>query len=204
MNRKLAFQVAVALQLVFLGWMVAAKERTLATGTRVVLKVQPIDPVDYRSGHYIQITPAIARIDPAKVPLVRGPPGAAGNAPAGAENPDLASLAGRTAFVELTHEGELWEATRVVVEGAGVLPHLPFLRARVEVPFDATLRLDYSLERFYIPADGHDPSSLARDPNHSIRVVVRVPNDGAGVIEELLVDGKTWKEWDAAERAKER
>lgn len=202
MNRKLAFQLAVALQLVFLGWMVAAKERTLATGTRVVLRVQPVDPTDYRSGRYIQITPAIARIDPEKVKVVRGDTGAA--APAGSADSGLASLTGRTVFVELTHKGELWEATRVVVEGAGILPHTPFLRARVTMPFDATLRLDYSLERFYIPADGHDPSGLARDPDHSVRVVVRVPSDGAGVIEDLLVDGKTWKEWDAAERAKEK
>jgi len=191
MNRRIAFHVAVALQLVFLGWMVAAKERALATGIRVVLKVQPIDPIDYQSGRYIQITPAIARIDPEKVPVVRGRLGAA-------------SLSGRVVFVEIAPEGELWEARRVVVDGSGASPRAPFLRARVGPPFDATLRLDYSLDRFYIPASGHDPSMLVGDPSHTIRVVVHVPSDGAGVISDLLIDGKPWKAWDAAERAKEK
>jgi len=191
MNRKIAFQVAVALQLVFLGWMVAAKERTIATGLRVTLKVAPFDPNDYLSGRYLRITPAIAQIDPAKVEVVRG-------------RESLASLAGRNAFVELTRDGDVWDATRVVVDGSGVTPRRPFLRARVEYSMDTALHLDYSFERFYIPADGHDPSVFSSDRPHALVAVVRVPSDGAGVLEDLLVDGKPWKTWNAEEKAKER
>jgi uncharacterized membrane-anchored protein len=197
MNKKIAFYVAVALQLVVLGWMVAAKERALLTGARVVLPVQPIDPMDYMSGRYIAISPAIALIDTTKTPLFRGDTGD-GSDPATA----FAPLTDRYVFVELEQSGEVWTASRVVVEGAGVPPHQPFLRARVNSHDGALLRLDYSLNRFFIPADGHDPSFLVSDPAHTVRVVVRAPTDGAGVVEDLLVDGKPWKEWDAEERAK--
>jgi uncharacterized membrane-anchored protein len=198
-NRKLFFCVAVALQLVVLGWMVAAKERALATGARIVLKVEPIDPMNHLSGRYIQITPAIARVDTTKVVLVRGDAGD-GPTPAAAAAP----LTDRDVFVELVPDGEVWSASRVVVEGAGVPPHVPFLRARVTAHTGALLDLDYALNRFFIPADGHDPTWLVRDGKHTVRVVVRAPADGVGVVEDLLVDGKPWKEWDAAERAKEK
>jgi uncharacterized membrane-anchored protein len=198
-NRKLLFCVAVALQLVVLGWMVAAKERALATGARIVLKVEPYDPLDHLSGRYIQITPAVARIDTSKVVLFRGDAGDGPTAAAAA-----APLTDRAVFVEFVQDGEIWSASRVVVEGAGVPPHVPFLRARVTGQTGALLELDYALNRFFIPADGRDPSRLVRDEKHSVRVVVRAPADGVGVVEDLLVDGKPWKEWDAAERAQGR
>ena len=53
MNRRIVFHVAVLLQLVVLGWMVAAKERVLASGVQVVLNVAPVDPIDHLAGRYI-------------------------------------------------------------------------------------------------------------------------------------------------------
>ena len=191
MNRKIVFQVAVALQLVFLGWMVAAKERARSTGLRVTLRVVPFDPNDYLSGRYIRITPAIAQIDPGKVEVVRG-------------GESLASLVGRVAFVELTRDGDVWDAKRVVVDGSGVAPGRPFLRARVDYSGDPTLRLDYSFERFYIPADGRDPGVFSSDRPHALIAIVRVPSDGTGALEDLLVDGKPWKAWNAEEKANGR
>lgn len=204
MNRRIVFQIAVALQLVFLGWMVASKERAVSTGMRIVLKVAPVDPIDHLSGRYIQITPAIARLDPAKVPVVRADEGTGGTGPTREGAAGTSSLLGRVVFVELTQVGDVWDATRVVVDGSGVAPRAPFLRANVEYSPDTMLRLRYPFGRFFIPADGHDPSYLATDPKHSVKVVVKVPSDGCGVLEELLVDEKRWKEWDAEERAKER
>jgi uncharacterized membrane-anchored protein len=186
--------------------MVASKERARSIGMRVVLKVAPVDPKDYMSGRYIQITPAIARLDPAKVPVERGGVASSGAGPTreGAADSGTPSLLGHVVFFELTRDGDVWDARRVVVDGSGVEPRRPFLRARVDYSPDTSLRLDYSLDRFYIPADGHDPSFLAFDSQHSVKVVLKVPSDGAGVIEDLLVDEKTWKEWDAEERAKEK
>jgi hypothetical protein len=199
MNRRTVFQVAVLLQLVVLGWMVAAKERSLASGARVVLSVAPGDPIDHLAGRYVSISPAIARIDTGKVRLDRGDAGD-GPTPAAANAP----LTGRVVFVELVQEGEVWIASRVIVEGAGAPPRVPFLRAGVTEEAGPILQLDYSLDRFFIPADGRDPSFLVFEGKHTVRIVVRAPDDGVGVIEDLLVDGKAWKEWDAAERASGR
>jgi GDYXXLXY motif protein len=191
MNRKIVFQVAVALQLAFLGWMVAAQERTLSTGLRVPLKVTSFDANDFQRGRYIRIAPAIAEIDPGKVEVVRA-------------GESLPSLAGRVAFVELDRDGDVWDARRVVIDGSGVAPRLPFLRARVGGSGETSLHLDYPFERFDIPADGRDPSAWYSDPSHALVAVVRVPSDGKGVLEDLLVDGRPWKTWNAEEKAKER
>jgi hypothetical protein len=64
------------------------------------------------------------------------------------------------------------------------------------------MRVEFDFDRFYIPADGEDPSFMVRDRSHTLRARLCVPSDGHAVLEELLIDGKTWSEWNAERRAK--
>jgi len=203
MTKRTLFLIAVALQVALLGWMVASSERTLARGTRVVLRVRPVDPIDFMTGRYVDAHPAIGRIDVAKVPLVGAPPedAAAGTA---AGTPDLSRFWSRTVCVELRQEGEYWVAERVVLADGAVAPRAPFLRGRVAPSNGTLLDVDYGLDRFDIPYDAEDPSPLARSNDHSVALVVRVASDGRSVTEDLVVDGRPFAEWNAAEKAKRK
>ena len=205
MTRGTLFRIAVALQVALLGWMVAASERTLAGGTRVVLKVRPVDPIDFMTGRYIDVHPEIASLDVAKVLLVgRTAEDARPKTSAATEAPDVTALRNRTVLVELRPEGELWVAQRVVVEGGAIPPRAPFLRGRVDSAYGSVLQVDYGLGRFDIPYDAEDPTPLARSPDHAVALVVRVAGDGRSVTEDLRIDGRSFADWNAAEKAKRK
>lgn len=204
MTKKTLFLIAVALQVALLGWMVAKSERLLARGERVVLRVRPVDPIDFMTGRYIAAHPAVGRIDVAKVPLVGETERDAAAAAASAAPGDLARLLNRDVFVELKEEGEFWVAQRVVVAGGPVEPRAPCLRGRVQPSYGTELDVDYGLDRFDIPYDAEDPSSLARSNDHTVALVVRVASDGRSVTEDLVVDGRPFAEWNAAEKAKRK
>jgi hypothetical protein len=198
MTRRTVFLVAVALQVALLGWMVAASERTLAHGTRVVLKVQPLDPVDFMTGRFIRATPAIARIDTTLVPIV-------GPLPSGGATSDpLRRLQAARISVELRQEGELWVAQRLVLDGAAEPARAPFLRGRVTWVDGTHVNLDFGLERFDIPYDADDPTPLSRSPEHLVALVVKVAGDGRGVVEDMRIDGAPFSTWNAAEKAKRK
>jgi len=195
MTRRTIFVVALSLQLMLLGWMVGTHERSLATGARVVLAVEAFDPIDYLAGRYVNIRLAVSHVDTQKTPLVRGD--TAGVPDAAARSMPIYG----PVFVELAQDGELWKAARVVVADSGITPRAPFLRGRVTYQDGTTLQVEFELDRFYIPADGHDPSALIRDPKHVVRALVCIPADGGAVFDDLLVDGRSWHDWDAEQRA---
>jgi uncharacterized membrane-anchored protein len=202
MTKGTLFRIAVALQVALLGWMVAASERTLSRGTLVVLKVRPVDPIDYMTGRFVRVRPEIATLDLAVVPLV-GEPGESSNGVLPGDSP-YAGLLNDPVLVELRPAGGLWIATRVVWAGGAVAPHAPYLRGRVESVHENHLDVDYGLERFDIPYDAEDPSPLTRSGEHVVALAVRVADDGRSVTEDLVVDGRPFAEWNAAEKAKRK
>jgi uncharacterized membrane-anchored protein len=102
MNRRLAFLIAVALQLIVLGGMVGSRERVLANGTRVLLAVEAVDPIDHLAGRYIRIPLKIGAIDTTQTPFVRGDAGEGRDATA------AGSEYYGPVFVELAPDGEVW------------------------------------------------------------------------------------------------
>jgi len=205
MTKRTLFLIAVALQVALLGWMVASSERTLSHGTLVVLKVRPVDPIDFMTGRYVDVHPEIASLDVAKVALIGAPAEDARTAPPPSPaTPDLSPLLGRTVLVELRPEGEFSVAQRIVVEGGAIAPRAPFLRGRVETAYGTVLQIGYGLGRFDIPYDAEDPSPLARERDHVVALVVRVASDGRSLIEDLRIDGRPFADWNAAEKAKRK
>lgn len=185
MNRRLAFFSAVAAQLALLGLMVAREERVLLRGERVVLAIEAVDPIDYLRGRYVSFRPRIATIDLASVAL---------------DVPKSSIAAGSKIAVELVPEGNHFVARRLVDEPLLADARPPFLRAVVTSVDGATLTLDYGLDRYFIPANAADPSPLTRDPRHDVSISVRVLGDGRCVIEELLIDGEPFADWNEEQK----
>jgi len=201
MTKGTLFRIAVALQVALLGWMVAASERTLAGGARVVLKVRPVDPIDFMTGRFVNAHPEIGRIDLVGVPLV----GAPADGPATTTRPaapDRAALQNRRVSVELQPSGSVWVAQRVVCDGGGISPRAPFLRGRIASVQGDSIDVDYGIERFDIPFDAEDPTPLTRSAGHVVTLVVKVASDGRCVTEDLQIDGQPFAAWNAAEKAK--
>jgi uncharacterized membrane-anchored protein len=193
MNRRLAFLLAVVAQLAFLGWMVAAQERVLAVGRRIVLPIEPVDPIDPLSGRHLAIRPKLSRIDLAKL-----------RSWADAESLERAAteLAGHEVIVPLREEAGEWVATEVEDADSFRPGGELALRGRVRNHYGATVVVEFGLERYFIPSDASDPSPLLWEPGHTLAIAVRVMADGSSTIEDLLVDGQPFRQWNAAQKPK--
>jgi uncharacterized membrane-anchored protein len=81
-TRRIAFAVLVAAQLLIPLALIGVNEVALATGEKVTLMTEPIDPLDPFRGRYVELNYEIARL------------------------PDYAPAG--TVYVELTRRGERW------------------------------------------------------------------------------------------------
>lgn len=184
MSRRLKFVAAMLVQFAILGAMVISAELTLKHGLRVELEVEPFDPIDPLSGRHLVVNLAAARIDRRYLDPAIGD--------------DL--VPGDALFVTLDTS-----VTPAIVVGASrsrPLEGIPFARATVRDVSPSLVRVDYGLERYFIPLDAEDPS-LFRDANGrraELRLVVRIDDDGRIVTEDLLVDGAPFSEWNARQR----
>lgn len=201
MNRKQwAWCLAIVAQFAFLGAMVAVQESRLANGERVVLAVEPVDPFDPLSGRYLAIRVVVARVDPVAVEIVAGDDVRRPDAADGSGVVDR--YHGQDAALELATEGSPRAARRLLVGDAAAQARSPFLRARVLWSGDATHHLDLGLDRYYIPGDAEDPTLWwnRQTTRPALTLAVRVAADGSSTIEELLVDGVPYPEWNRAQR----
>jgi len=191
MKRRLAWLAAVLAQLALLGWIVASQERLRVTGRAVVLAIEPFDPIDPLSGRYLRIRARATRIDLAELH-----PGWNGEA----LEQHAEQFVGQEVAVTLRAAGERFEpeavASTAYQEPGG---SIVWLRGRVRSRYGAVLEIDYGLDRFFIPSDAADPSALLWQGGHELDIVVRVAVDGRSSIEDLLVDGKRYAEWNAAQ-----
>jgi len=192
MNRRIAFGLAVLAQFAFLGWMVASQERALRVGRRVVLSIEPFDPIDPLSGRYLAIAPRAGRIDLAEVENWFG---------AGDPAADATSLVGQEIDVTLTERGGEWIPARVEIAGSAPGSEIR-LRGRVLSAYGSTIVVAYGLDRFYIPADAADPSPLLWQEGRHLSIEVRVTSDGHALIQDLLIDGEPFSKWNAAQKPK--
>jgi uncharacterized membrane-anchored protein len=192
MNRRVAYGLAVLAQLVFLGWMVAAQEHLRAHGRRVVISIEPVDPIDPMAGRYLAIQPQPGRVDLTKV--------SSSLALEHAQDAD-SSLVGQQVDVTLREEDGLWIASSIgypTHDHEGAL----FLRGRVRSAYGSLVFVDFGLERFYIPADASDPSPLLWQTGHKLAIEVKVSTEGEGSVTDLLIDGESFASWNRAQQKK--
>lgn len=170
----------LAAQALVLGGLVAREEGVLRSGTRVVLKVGAVDPMEFFAGRYVETPPAIGVLDLSTMPPLAARP-----------------RAGSTVYVRLSRAEPFWKATAISLsapdaQGSEEVYLRGVVTSRGEGP---SLGVDYGIGRYYIPEKARDPSAWRQGGRRSLSLVVRVGRSGRGVVEDLLVDGTPFREW---------
>lgn len=163
--------IVSALQIVFIGWMVAGRAAILRNGTDVTLAVEPIDPRDLLRGDYVVLSYPIS--------ILTGD-----LAPEGAERGDTIYV--RVAPGEdgayLPVAASLGEPPAAVGEGEA------YIRGTVRSAGSGRVHSVFGIERFYVPeGEGRGIEEGMRQDR--FEVVVAVGSNGAAQIRALLHDG---------------
>jgi uncharacterized membrane-anchored protein len=182
-NRPLISAIALALvQIGFLSWIIASRAAILRNGQEVLLKVEPVDPRDLLRGDYVRLGYDISNI-PAKM---------VANAPAG-----QSWTAAGPIFVRVKKDADgFWNATSASLGKAPAAPPADGeveLRGEVSSSWtmdeNATLRVDYGIERFYLPEG--EGLAIERDMRvRSFGILAAVDKNGTPQIKALM-DGET-------------
>lgn len=183
MKTKLAWFATLLVQALLLLGMVAREEFALSRGTPIVLAVAAVDPMDLLAGRYVSVPLKISTINLESVSHMAAMP-----------------QHGETAFVRLEKRQDVFEVAEIAAEPA--VPGGLWARATVSTSTEITeatrwIQLDFGVDRFYIPETGHDPSFARRATGErvEIRVAARVAPDGRIVIEDMLIDGVPYAQW---------
>jgi uncharacterized membrane-anchored protein len=184
MNRYHALLGAIALQMAVLTWEFASSRLPLVDGTRVQLRVVPVDPRSWFSGNYAALSYEIASVEAKLV------------------DRDIQSLErGKRVFVSLRQEGDVWGVEKV---SAGQPESGVFLRGKVEgywnrppevedsigEKFEAyPLRLSYGpIEAWYAPKDKAIAleNEIRDTPSGTVRVEVAITSSGRAAIAHVI------------------
>ncbi|MEO9337039.1 GDYXXLXY domain-containing protein [Mesorhizobium sp. SB112] len=168
--------VLAALQIGFLSWMIAGRAAIIRQGQEVLLKVEPVDPRDLLRGDYVRLGYDISRVP---LTIITDKPS------------ETELLEGRTIHVRLkSGEDNYWHA---ISASFGPLPSPAegevnikgTVSSRWFAEQDATLLVDYGIERFYLPeGEGKDIERDMRLRSFAIRAAVS--SDGTAQIKSLL------------------
>ncbi len=182
------FATFLAQALLLLG-MIAREEFALSRGTPIVLAVQAVDPMDLLAGRYVSVPLKIRRVELES--LVHSA---------------VLPQPGQTVFVRLEKEQDVFEVADLALElpADGGLWARATVATRSEITLETRwIELDFGVDRYFIPETGHDPSFARRPSGERVenRVAARIAPDGRIVIEDLLIDGVPYAQWNAAQPA---
>jgi uncharacterized membrane-anchored protein len=173
------FAAAAMIQLALLAAMIADRAAILRDGTEVTLQTHPVDPRDLFRGDYVRLAYDISEL----------PSGPLQDRPAGSLNPIV--------FVRLAPDRNgLYQAVAVETEAMAVTSPEVLIRGRVidgascgaKHAFCAKLRINYNLERYFVPEGEGRTLEQARNAR-KLTVVAAVLPSGRAAIKRLLVDG---------------
>lgn len=187
-RRGLWFALAVAVQVVVLLGMIGRSSFTLATGTEVVLKSEPIDPWSPLKGEYVRLRYNISSV-PITQTADQEPPYQRGDA----------------VWVLLRKGDPSWTVAAIAKERLSPGLDQVAVRARVDwvqwwsspsepkpAGFEAQVNLLYGIEAFYVP-EGEGPG--LEDGRDAITVKAKVDRFGRIALSQVLVKGEPvkWK-----------
>lgn len=172
--QKALFIVAVVVQLLVLGGLLAAKAYTLHSGKTVHLWAHPLRSSDIFDGDYVRLEYDIS------------------STPSSDEFKE-----GQEVFVVLRMSDQVWQIARITKERPEHLTEDElYLNAKVEsagaeyhegVRSCYRIRLRYGIERFFV-AERSWENTAGKGPK--MKVELAVDNFGSAVIKRILVDGK--------------
>ncbi len=181
MSRRLLYGAALLPQLLFLGYLIGSEEWSLHHGTRVLLQVESRRAWNGPAYSRYDVDVAINEVDRS---LARGDP--------------FEPEAGDLIYVWLEPVGEVHRAAGFSRERPAAEVG-PFLRGRVRSVSDGPMRVDYGLSHFRGPV--HAPQIGGQCET---RLAVRIGRNGAGHVEDLVVDGLPFAEWSRRQEEQQR
>lgn len=171
MSRTLRLVLIALAMTAFLVGMVADHANRRASGTDVILDLEPIDPRDLLAGYYVIVSTPLHQLETADL------------------DGDSEFSTGEDIYVSIESRGDgAWQAVSLHRDrpGTGV-----FIHGKVQYAFEETIRAEYNLERFY--ADEATARALElrrRDDIGSMRLIVSVGSDGRAIIRGLEINGE--------------
>jgi len=171
MNRTLRLFLIVAAMTAFLIGMVVDHATRRASGTEIILDLEPVDPRDLLAGYYVIVS----------TPLHLLTPDSLGGTDTFGRGDDL------YAVVEESWDG-VWHAVSIHRERpeTGV-----FIHGKVQYATETVIRADYNLERYYADEEMAQAIELRRRENiDSMRLIVSVGSDGRAIIRGLEINGE--------------
>ena len=182
-DRLVALSLVVALaQIGFLTWVIAGRAEILRDGREIALRVHPVDPRDLLRGDYVRLGYDISSIP---VSLIENLP------------TDLATTRAGPIYVRIKKaEDGYWHAVSASLyepASAATWPRSSTVpsssAAGWSLGADASLSVDYGIERFYLPeGEGRAIEQDMRIRAFGIRLAVA--SDGTAQIKALM-DGET-------------
>lgn len=170
--------LVVLLQTVALAGMVAVKQRTLITGTPVLLKTEPVDPRSLFRGDYVRLNYAIGRL-----------------AYAGLEG-DKDFERHDEVYVVLRKGEEFWEPVSIHHETPAPGPDSVVIRGHVEysgIWIDGESRggisIRYGIENYFVP-EGEGRALERPAEGEEVTILVAVDGRGDSAIKAVLVNGE--------------
>ena len=174
--------IIIVLFTVFLCSMIALKQRTLITGTPVLLETEPIDPRSLFRGDYVRLNYIISRLKPSEL-----------------EGDDKFERHDKV-FVELQQHGKYWhpigihhnhiKSENIVLTGKVQYVNEHTWNADLQKSEEiTTLHIKYGIENYFVP-EGEGLVLERRDNNQIVDILVAVDQSGKSGIKEVLVDNQ--------------
>lgn len=181
MTAKRWFWLAVALQLLLLFGLIGRHSYTLATGTPVVLKTEPVDPWDPFRGEYVRLSYTISQFEEGELPMQGAP-----------------YRSGQAIWVTLQPGNPYWTAVAVSDRRpSGLTAGQVALRGNVQwydpgwaegpQPIKARVFIRYGIEQFYVP-EGEGPGLEQRQ--RDMHVEALVDGFGRAALKRVFLEGK--------------
>ena len=163
--------------------MIAMKQRTLSTGTPVLLETEPIDPRSLFRGDYVRLNYVVSRLKPS---TLRG---------------DKEFKRHDKVYVELQQQGKYWHPVAIHhnhpknenVVLAGKVQHINENTWNAELQESeniTTLHIKYGIENYFVP-EGEGLDLERRDNGQIVDIRVAIDQSGKAGIKEVLVNNES-------------
>ena len=164
------FALIVVLQLALVLGLFGAKQLTLGTGQHLLLRVEPIDPVDFFRGEYVVLRYSLSELQSG---WLEGPP----------------PVKGETVYVSLGRSGRFVE--RREVSRTPPKDAFAFLKGTVISADKNHCRVEYGIESWFVPR-GKGPELEREGRRRDRQLIAEIAVDGSGhaVLRAVTVEPK--------------
>lgn len=167
--------LVVVLQSAALVGMVAVKQRTLITGTPIVLETEPIDPRSLFRGDYVRLNYTIGNLDRADL---KG------------EGLGTDNFNRHDRIYVILRKGEtFWEPVSVHREMPAHGPDTVVIRGEVQWNGGDGIRIRYGIESYFVP-EGEGMALERPAEGDTVSIMIAVDNKGDSAIKAVLINGE--------------